>query len=223
MIRYGLSFLLMLNAAGFAWQRAQQPEYIGIDFVQFHFTGQHVVTGGDSHVYADDVRAEILDSAWQQVLTEGIESRCSYAVDFRHQRSWETYSSPFLYAVFGVMAGRESGERIAGNPVSLATPSSGPSATVSPEPESSSIWCMAPAAPAPAALRRLLFLLLSRLSKVPKHRNHNQHNCVSDKHIGGPTPRSHWNCLLRGIVIYPLGTARSSPAFSAVSRSPDWG
>ena len=134
MIRYGLSFLLMLNAAGFAWQRAQEPEYIGIDFVQFHFTGQHVVTGGDTHVYADDVRAEILDSAWQQILTEGIESRCSYAVDFRHQRSWETYSSPFLYAVFGVMAGRESGERIAGNPVSLATPSSGLSATVSPEP-----------------------------------------------------------------------------------------
>ena len=96
-----LSFLLLLLAAVFAFQRAQEPEYIGIDFVQFHLTGLHVVHGGDPHVYSEKVRREILDRAWQDAKSDGIESKFYQAVNFRHERSWESYSSPFLYAVFG--------------------------------------------------------------------------------------------------------------------------
>ncbi len=96
-----LSFLLLLLSAVFAFQRVQKPDYVGIDFVQFHVTGQHVVHGGDPHVYSDKVRREILERAWQEAQSEGIESKFFRAVNFRHARSWESYSSPFLYVVFG--------------------------------------------------------------------------------------------------------------------------
>ena len=96
-----LSFLLLLLAAVFAYQRAQEREYIGIDFVQFHLTGLHVVHGGDPHVYSEKVRREILERAWQEAKSEGIESKFFHAVNFRHVRSWESYSSPFLYVMFG--------------------------------------------------------------------------------------------------------------------------
>ena len=99
-----LSGLLMLIAAVWAFQRAQGPKFIGIDFVQFWITGRHVASGGDARIYADDVRREILEAAWQEARSEGTDSRFYRAVDFRRQRSWESYSSPFLYAVFGVMA-----------------------------------------------------------------------------------------------------------------------
>ena len=126
-----LSFLLLLLAAMFAFQRAQEPEYIGIDFVQFHLTGQHVVHGGDPHVYSDKVRREILERAWQEVQTEGIESKFYQAVNFRHERSWESYSSPFLYSVFGAVAGISESEAVRSHK-SLEAPSSGLSATFSP-------------------------------------------------------------------------------------------
>jgi len=100
-----LSFLLMLLAGVFAFQRAQESEYIGIDFVQFHLTGQHVISGGDPHVYSDKVRHEILERAWQVAISEGTDSKFYHAVNFRHERSWESYSSPFLYSVFGAAAG----------------------------------------------------------------------------------------------------------------------
>ena len=127
-----LSFLLLLLAAVFAFQRAQEPEYIGIDFVQFRVTGQHVVHGSDPHVYSDKVRREIVDRAWQEVQTDGIESKFYQAVNFRHERSWESYSSPFLYAVFGATAGRSESEAVRSRK-SMKDPSSGLSATFSPD------------------------------------------------------------------------------------------
>jgi len=105
-----LSAVLMLIAAVWAFQRAQGPEFIGIDFVQFYVTGRHVVSGHDTRIYADDVRREILETAWQQAREDGTNSRLYRALDFRHQRSWESYSSPFLYAVFGVIAGGSKNE-----------------------------------------------------------------------------------------------------------------
>ncbi len=127
-----LSFLLLVLAAVFAYQRAQEREYIGIDFVQFHVTGQHVVHGGDPHVYSDKVRREIVDRAWQEVQTDGIESKFYQAVNFRHERSWESYSSPFLYAVFGATAGRPKSEAVHSRK-SMQDASSGLSATFSPD------------------------------------------------------------------------------------------
>ena len=124
MIGCGLSFLVLLSAAVFAFHRAQVPEYIGIDFVQFHVTGQHVVNGGDANVYSDDVRAEILESAWRQARAEGSSGKFFHAVNFRHERSWETYSSPFLYAVFGAM-GSKDWRQYAETTESQAAPSSG--------------------------------------------------------------------------------------------------
>ena len=83
----------MLCAALFAYHRAQNPEYIGIDFVQFHLTGRHVVRGGDPHVYSDKVRREILERGWEAATSEGTDSKLFHAVHFRHERTWETYSS----------------------------------------------------------------------------------------------------------------------------------
>lgn len=100
------SLLLLISAAAFAIHRAQEPEYIGIDFVQFYMTGFHVAHGGDPAVYADDVRTEILNSAWQRARVEDSNSKFFHAANFRHERAWETYSSPFLYAVFGAFAGK---------------------------------------------------------------------------------------------------------------------
>ena len=124
MIERGLSFLLMLCAAVFAFQRAQEPEYIGIDFIQFHLTGRHVINGGDSRVYSDDMRAAILNSAWKRAQTENSSSKFYQAVSFRHERTWETYSSPFLYSVFGMMAGGEPEDSDTAGNTYLSTPSS---------------------------------------------------------------------------------------------------
>ena len=103
-----MSFLFILFAAVYGFQRAQEPGYIGIDFVQFHLTGRHVVNGGDSHVYSDKTRREILERVCNDATSEGTESKFYHAVNFRHVRTWETYSSPFLYAVFGATAGQSS-------------------------------------------------------------------------------------------------------------------
>ena len=117
-----LSAVVLLFAAVWTFQRAQHPEYIGIDFVQFWITGQHVTHGGDPRIYSDDVRARVLETAWQEARAEGTDFRFYRAVEFRHQRSWETYSSPFLYSVFGAVA-REA----------LSSPGAPGSATFSPE------------------------------------------------------------------------------------------
>ncbi len=114
----------MLLAGVFAYQRALEPDFIGIDFVQFHLTGKHVVSGGDPHVYSDKVRYEILERAWKDATSEGTESKLYHAVNFRHEQSWESYSSPFLYAMSGA-ASQGSGERKA--------PSSALPGTFSPE------------------------------------------------------------------------------------------
>jgi hypothetical protein len=119
-----LSFLLMLLAGVFAYQRALEPDFIGIDFVQFHLTGRHVVNGGDPHVYSDKARHEILERAWKDATSEGADSKFFHAVNFRHERTWESYSSPFLYAMFGAVSEGNAGRK---------APSSALPGTFSPE------------------------------------------------------------------------------------------
>ena len=97
-------------AAIFQWRRAAEPQCAGIDLVQFRLTGLHVARHPGCDVYSSETRSEILSSAWQ--TAESVpESRLSAAVSFRHSRSWETYSSPFLYSLFALGGLEESGER----------------------------------------------------------------------------------------------------------------
>jgi hypothetical protein len=96
--------LLLVVAAGVVARRTATNGFSGIDFVQFSVTGQHVVAGGDPRVWSPEVRASILSSSWNAALAEAPDSRLVQALRFRQQRSWETYSSPFLYAVFGVLS-----------------------------------------------------------------------------------------------------------------------
>jgi hypothetical protein len=61
-------------------------------------------------VYSFEARRGILSSEWQTAQpVPG--SRLFSAVSFRHSRSWETYSSPFLYSLFALGRWEESGER----------------------------------------------------------------------------------------------------------------
>ena len=83
-------------------------------------------------MYSDKVRREILERAWQDANSDGIESKFYQAVNFRHERSWESYSSPFLYAVFGATAGSSESEAVRSRK-SMNDPSSGLSATFSPD------------------------------------------------------------------------------------------
>jgi len=125
-----LSFLLLLLAAIRTYQQAHERECVGFDFVQFHVTGQHVLHGGDPRVYSDKVRREILERAWQDAKSDGIASKFYQAVNFRHERSWESYSSPFLYAMFGATAGSSASEVVRSRK-SINDTSSGISATFS--------------------------------------------------------------------------------------------
>jgi len=133
MIRSGLSFLLMLTAAAFAFQRARNPDNIGIDFVQFYFTGQHIIHRGDPHIYADDVRHEMAESEWQWAQNADLSSRYYRAVKFR-SGGWQTYSSPFLYSVFRIRDnGGETARRVGhGGQRSRVNPFIRPPATFSP-------------------------------------------------------------------------------------------
>ena len=65
--------------------------------------GQHSRSGGSARVYDDDVRAELLESVFQQVSVDEPNSRHFYAVRFRHDRSLETYSTPLLYSTFAAV------------------------------------------------------------------------------------------------------------------------
>jgi hypothetical protein len=112
-MRWGVQVALcnaLAVAAILQWLRATEPQCAGIDFVQFRLTGLHVARYPGGDVYSSETRSEILSSAWQ--TAESVpESRLSAAVSFRHSRSWETYSSPFLYSLFALGGLEESGER----------------------------------------------------------------------------------------------------------------
>ena len=88
-----------------SWVRATGPEYIGIDFVQFHFTGSHAACEGDPRVWTAEVRSAILRSSWQRAATS-CGTRLFDAVEYRQERVWETYSSPLLYSAFAMIAGK---------------------------------------------------------------------------------------------------------------------
>ena len=94
------SGLLVLMAVIWTFRNVQHPANSGIDFVQFHVTAQHVVRGGDPRIYAPQVRTSILNSAWDEARFDEQNSRRLRALEFRRERSWETYSSPFLYTMF---------------------------------------------------------------------------------------------------------------------------
>jgi hypothetical protein len=99
-----VTFLLAVSA-WYSWARAKGPEYIGIDFVQFHFTGLHVACEGDPRVWTPEVRSAILQSSWQRAATSR-GTRLFDAIEYRQERIWETYSSPLLYSAFAMMAGK---------------------------------------------------------------------------------------------------------------------
>lgn len=103
-------FTILVVAACFQWRRSAEPQCAGIDYVQFRLTGLHVAEHPGCDVYSSETRGEILSSAWQ--AAESVpDSRLFTAVSFRHSRSWETYSSPFLYSLFALGRWGESGER----------------------------------------------------------------------------------------------------------------
>ena len=95
---------MVVIALNFTWNRSEKSECIGIDFVQFRRTGLAVQQGRSPSVYSSEFRANILDVVWKEAQKDP-NSKYYRAVQFRHERSWETYSSPFLYAVFGLPAG----------------------------------------------------------------------------------------------------------------------
>lgn len=107
---------VLVVAASFQRWQTIELQCAGIDFVQFRLTGLHVAVHRGCDVYSSEVRAEILSSEWQTAqLVPG--SRLFTAVSFRHSRSWETYSSPFLYSLFALGKGGGSGERRSGSQV----------------------------------------------------------------------------------------------------------
>lgn len=100
-----LAASLLAVSVWYSWTRTTGPEYIGIDFVQFHFTGLHVACEGDPRVWTPEVRSNILGSSWQKAATSR-GTRLFDAVEYRQERVWETYSSPLLYSALAMIAGK---------------------------------------------------------------------------------------------------------------------
>ena len=100
-IVFWLVLIVMLSAACLTALRCLAPLNLGIDFVQFRLTAQHVYGGGDTDIYNPVVGQTILDRASSEAARENESTRYARAVGFRHSRSLETYSSPLLYTLFG--------------------------------------------------------------------------------------------------------------------------
>jgi hypothetical protein len=101
-----MCLLLLVSAVAFAWKRSREANSVGIDFVQFRLTGSFINAHPGTHVYSSEGRQEILEAAWSAAQSEQ-GTKLFAAVHFRHSRSWETYSSPFLYSVFAIQGLRE--------------------------------------------------------------------------------------------------------------------
>ncbi|MCA9064248.1 MAG: hypothetical protein KDA96_14360 [Planctomycetaceae bacterium] len=98
-----LCTLILVAGSTLACRRSCEFENIGIDLIQFHQAARHVRSGGNADLYEDSVRQQILSKAWEDAR-QSPNTRFFHAVNFRHQRSLELYSSPFLYTVFSLMA-----------------------------------------------------------------------------------------------------------------------
>jgi hypothetical protein len=98
------STLLLIGAIWIAGRASEALQNIGIDFVQFWIAANHVDREASTSVYSVGGRDVILESAWRRIEAEEKPSRFLEAATFRHERSLETYSSPFLYSAFAAFA-----------------------------------------------------------------------------------------------------------------------
>ncbi len=121
MSRLFLTLVVSLLAVSvwYSWTRATGPEYIGIDFVQFHFNGSLAACKGDPRVWTPEVRSAILESSWQRAATSR-GTRLFDAVEYRRERTWETFSSPLLYSAFAAIAGKCPTDDLVANELSHA-------------------------------------------------------------------------------------------------------
>lgn len=96
-----LTLIVVLNAAGYTWLHACESADRGIDFVQFRLAALYIDSDNTGSLYDDATRKQILDAAWDSArATPG--SRLYQAVNWRHARSLELYSSPLLYSAFTI-------------------------------------------------------------------------------------------------------------------------
>src|SRR5437016_6535006 len=92
--------VLVLLCLGRAWSYGQGS--LTMDFYQFWLVGQVIADGPAPNVYSDEFRRQVASEALRRFSADPPSSRRRAAAQTRPVL--QTYSTPFLYAVFGALS-----------------------------------------------------------------------------------------------------------------------
>jgi hypothetical protein len=93
--------LLILAMFGLALAWGNSANDVGVDFYQFWVVGQSVNHPGINNVYSDDARQLLGAEFFEKAQSVGNPRQTTAA---KYRQKLETYSSPFLYVLFGLFS-----------------------------------------------------------------------------------------------------------------------